>query len=110
MGIAREQNQQSDDAHAAYLQALALSPDNPAVLSNLALWCATHHDAAQAETLLRRAIAQPTATARERQNLALVLGMEGKLADAEHIMRDDLPPDIANNNLGYLKALSGEPK
>jgi Flp pilus assembly protein TadD len=110
MGIAREQNQQPDDAHAAYLQALALSPDNPAVLSNLALWCATHHDTAQAETLLRRAVAQPGATARERQNLALVLGMEGKLADAEHIMRDDLPPDMANNNLSYLKAVSGASK
>jgi Flp pilus assembly protein TadD len=110
MGIAREQNQQPDDAHAAYLQALALSPDNPAVLSNLALWCATHHDTAQAETLLRRAVAQPGATPRERQNLALVLGMEGKLADAEHIMRDDLPPNIANNNLSYLKAVSGVSK
>jgi Flp pilus assembly protein TadD len=110
MGIAREQNQQPDDAHAAYLQALALSPDNPAVLSNLALWCATHHDTAQAETLLRRAVAQPGATPRERQNLALVLGMEGKLADAEHIMRDDLPPNIANNNLSYLRAVSGVSK
>jgi len=110
MGIAREQNQQPDEAHAAYLQALALSPDNPAVLSNLALWCATHHDTAQAETLLRRAVAQPGATARERQNLALVLGMQGKMADAEHIMRDDLPPEIADNNLNYLKAVSGVPK
>jgi Flp pilus assembly protein TadD len=110
MGIAREQNQQPNEAHAAYLQALALSPDNPAVLSNLALWCATHHDTAQAEVLLRRAVAQPGATARERQNLALVLGMQGKLADAEHLMRDDLPPDIANNNLSYLKAVSGGPK
>jgi len=110
MGIAREQNQQPDEAHAAYLQALALSPDNPAVLSNLALWCATHHDTAQAERLLRRAVAQPGATARERQNLALVLGMEGRLADAEHIMRDDLPPEVANNNLSYLRAVSAGPK
>jgi len=110
MGIAREQNQQPDEAHAAYLQALALSPDNPAVLSNLALWCATHHDTAQAETLLRRAVAQPGATARERQNLALVLGMQGKMADAEHIMRDDLPPEIADNNLSYLRAVSAGPK
>jgi Flp pilus assembly protein TadD len=110
MGIAREQNQQPDEAHAAYLQALALSPDNPAVLSNLALWCATHHDTAQAEVLLRRAVAQPGATARERQNLALVLGMQGKMAAAEHLMRDDLPPEITNNNLSYLKAVSGSPR
>lgn len=110
IGIAREQNQQPDDAHAAYLQALTLSPDNPAVLSNLALWCATHHDTAQAESLLRRAVAQPNSTARERQNLALVLGMEGRIGEAERLMREDLPPDIANNNLSYLKAVAGVAK
>ncbi len=107
LGVAREQNRQPDEAHAAYLQALVLSPNNPAVLTNLALWCAKRRDVAQAETLLRRAVAQPGATAAERQNLALVLGLQGRIADAEKIMRDDLPPDVADNNLSYLRAVSG---
>ena len=103
MGVALEQTQRPDEALAAYDQALKLSPDNPAVLSNLALFYATRGDTAQAETLLRRASAQPTATAQERQNLALVLGLEGKTAEAEHLMRQDLPPEIADANLAYFK-------
>jgi Flp pilus assembly protein TadD len=104
LGIALEQSKRHDEAAAAFNQALALSPDNPAVLSNLALAYAAHGDAAQAETLLRRAVAQPTATAQERQNLALVLGLEGKLGEAERLIREDLPPDTADANLAYLKA------
>ncbi len=107
MGVAREQNQQPDDAHAAFNQALQLSPENPAVMSNLALWCATHGDHAQAETLLRRAVGLPRSSAQERQNLALLLGMEGRMTDAERLMREDLPPEIADNNLAYLRAVAG---
>ena len=104
MGVALEQDERPDDAVVAYNQALKLSPNNPAVLSNLALYYATHNDTAQAEILLRRANAQPTATPQERQNLALVLGLEGKTAEAEHLMREDLPPEAADANLAYFKA------
>jgi Flp pilus assembly protein TadD len=103
MGVALEQTQRPDEAMVAYNQALKLSPDNPAVLSNLALFQATRGDAAGAEALLRRAAAQPTSTAQERQNLALVLGLEGKTAEAEHLMRQDLPPEVADANLAYFK-------
>ncbi len=105
-GIAHEQNEQPEDARTAYLQALALSPNNPAVLSNLALWYAKRGDTGQAETLLRTAAAQPSANAQERQNLALVLGMEGRFTEAEHLMRQDLPPPVTDNNLAYLKAIA----
>jgi Flp pilus assembly protein TadD len=106
LAVAHDQNQQPDAARSAYTQALALSPDNPAVLSNLGLWCATHGQRAQAETYLRKAAAQPGASAQVRQNLALVLGMEGKLAEAESLMRDDLPPEVAANNMAYLRSIS----
>jgi Flp pilus assembly protein TadD len=105
LAVAHDQNQQPDLAKTAYDQALALSPDNPAVLSNLGLWYATHGDTAQGEGYLRRAITQPAATPQERQNLALVLGMEGKLGEAEQLMREDLPPEAADANLAYLRAL-----
>ncbi len=104
LAIAHDQNQQPDAARTAYGQALALSPNNPAVLSNLGLWYATHGQAAQGEAYLRQAAAQPAASAQERQNLALVLGMEGKLADAENLMREDLPPEVAAGNMAYLRA------
>ena len=104
MGIALEQSERPDEALAAYQRALTLSPNNPAALSNLALFYATRGDTAQAETLLRRAAADPRSTSQERQNLALVLGLEGKTAEAERLMRQDLPPESADANLNYFKS------
>ena len=59
-------------------------PDNPAVLSNMAMALAAEGDAVQAEALLRRAVAQPGASLQERQNLTLVLGIQGNLW-TEHV-------------------------
>ena len=106
LGVAYTQVRRDDDAQAAWKAALALSPDNPAVLSNMAMALASQGDAAGAETLLRRAVAQPAASLQERQNLTLVLGIEGKLGEAEKLMRQNLPPDQADANLAYLKAVS----
>lgn len=103
LGVALEQTERYDEAEAAYRQALMLSQDNPAVLSNLAMLKAGQGDRAQAEALLRKAVAQPGATIQVRQNLSLILGLSGKLDEAERLMRQDLPPDVAANNLAYLR-------
>ncbi len=44
-----------------------------------------------------------------RQNLALVLGLEGKFADAEEVLRRDLPPAEAAANLTALKTMVAQP-
>jgi len=108
LGVAYEQVSRLDEAKASYELALSLSPNNPSVLTNLALFHAGKGDAAQAETLLRSAATQPAATLQVRQNLALVLGMQGKLAEAEKMLREDLPPAAAENNLAYLRAALGQ--
>lgn len=107
LGVAYEQVTRDDDAEAAWRQALALSPNNPAVLSNLAMHYAAKGDPAKAEALLRQAASQPGASLQVRQNLALVLGIEGKFAEAETLTRQDLPPDMASNNIAYLHAAAG---
>ena len=66
LGTAYEQVRRPDDARAAWAQALVLSPDNPDVLSNLAISAMTRGDAAGAEPLLRRAVAQPGASLKVR--------------------------------------------
>jgi Flp pilus assembly protein TadD len=104
LGVALEQVSRTDEARVAWATALRLSPENPAVLSNMAMSYFTSGDAAQAETLLRRAVAQPGATLQTRQDLALVLGIEGKMTEAEHIIRVDLPPETAEQNLAWLRA------
>jgi Flp pilus assembly protein TadD len=104
LAIALEQSERDSEALAAHQKALAMAPSNPATLSNLGMYFATHGDQAQAEALLRRAAAAPGAGAQERQNLALVLGMEGRIDEAERLERQDLPPQTVSNNLAYLRA------
>ena len=106
LGVAYAQVRRDDDATTAWRQALDLSPDNPAVLSNMAMQLAAKGDAPQAEALLRRAAAQPGASLQVRQDLTLVLGLQGKLTEAEQRLRVDLPPDQADADLAYLKAAS----
>jgi Flp pilus assembly protein TadD len=44
-----------------------------------------------------------------RQNLALVVGLEGRFKEAEQIARADLPPDEAAANVAYLRAMLAQP-
>ena len=109
LGVAYEQVSRTEDAEAAWKQALQMSPDNPAVLSNMAMHYAARGQSSEAEQLLRQAAAQPDAPLQVRQNLALILGLEGKLAEAEKLERQDLPPELADANMAYLKAASSGP-
>jgi Flp pilus assembly protein TadD len=104
LGVAYEQTRQPELALAAHKRALALAPDNPAALCNLGMFYAAQGDTAQAETLLRKAVALPGATVQVRQDLALILGLKGDLAESERLQRQDLPPDMADANMAYLKA------
>ena len=102
LGVAYQQVRRQADAQAAWTAALALSPENPNVLSNMAMAMVAGGDSANAEPLLRRAVAQPGATLQMRQNLALVLGLNGNRAEAEQILRRHLPPEQADQNLQWL--------
>ena len=110
LGVAYEQVSRTDDAETAWRQALQMSPDNPAILSNLAMHFAARGESSEAERLLRQAAAQPGASIQVRQNLALILGLEGKLAEAERLERQDLPPELADANIAYLRAASSGPR
>jgi len=108
LAVALEQAERDDEALTAHRQALALAPTNPTVLSNLGMYYASHGDSAQAERYLRQAAADPNATVQIRQNLTLVLGLQGRLDEAEQLARRDLPPAVVANNLAYLRAATGE--
>ena len=45
-----------------------------------------------------------------RQNLALVVGLQGRFAEAEEIARADLPPDEAAANVDYLRQMLAQQK
>ncbi len=97
-------------AQAYYDAALKIRPNEPDVLSNMGLSYALERKMPQAEAALRLAVSQPTADMRVRQNLALVLSLEGKYADAEAISRQDLPPVDAAENVAQIKqTIAGSP-
>jgi Flp pilus assembly protein TadD len=93
------------EAQRYYASALKIKPDDPSVLSNLGMSYALAKDLKNAEATLRRAVAMPGANPRVRQNLALVVGLQGRFAEAESIARADLPPTEAAANVAYLRQM-----
>ena len=75
------------------------------MLSNLGLSYVLSKDLPKAEEALRQAYASGRADARVRQNLGLVVGLQGRFAEAESIVKADLPPDEAAANVAYLKQM-----
>ncbi|MDV6332145.1 tetratricopeptide repeat protein [Asticcacaulis sp. 201] len=103
LGVAFDQTKRPEDAQNAWAKALQISPDNPVVLTNMAMAKVTRGDFVGAEPLLRTAAAQTGATMQVRQNLALVLGLQGKMPEAERLLRQDMPPAQADANLAWLQ-------
>ena len=104
-GTALDQLGRHDEARGYYASALKIAPDEPTVLSNLGLSYMLSKNLPKAEETLRQAYASAKVDARVRQNLALVVGLQGRFAEAEQIVRADLPPDEAAANVAYLKQM-----
>ncbi|ABE61276.1 Tetratricopeptide TPR_2 [Nitrobacter hamburgensis X14] len=96
-----------DDARRYYASALRIRPDEPSVLSNLGMSYVLTKELAKAEEVLRRAYASARADSRIRQNLALVVGLQGRFDEAESIVKADLPANEAEANVAYLKQMLG---
>ena len=104
-GAMLDQMGRHEDAQRYYATALRIVPDEPSVLSNLGLSYALSKDLVRAESTLRRAAAQSKIDPRVRQNLALVVGLQGRFAEAESIAQADLPSDEAAANVAYLRKM-----
>ena len=92
-------------AQGFYQEALKISPNQPAVLSNLGLSYALSKQLPLAEDTLRQAAALPGADSRVRQNLALVLALEGKFDEAEQVSQRDMPADAAARNVAAIRQM-----
>lgn len=104
-GSVADQMGDHEAARGYYEAALKIRPDEPSVLSNLGLSYALSRQLSKAEETLREAAAQPSADARVRQNYALVLGLEGKFAEAEAVSRRDLSPADAAANIASIRQM-----
>ena len=104
-GSVADQLGEHEQAQNYYKAALRMRPDEPSVMSNLGLSYALNKQLPQAEETLRDAANNPRADIRVRQNLALVLALEGKFAEAEDWSRRDLAPIDAAANVASIRKM-----
>jgi len=105
LGAALASRGKQQEAQVELAKALALAPDQPSVLNNLALSYALDGKAVEAEQLLRKAQRSAGRTPQVQENLALVLGLRGRYEEARSAGQAALPPAKAEQNVAYLRAL-----
>lgn len=84
-GAALDQQERYAEARKHYDRALRITPNDPNVMANLGLSYALAGDPGSAEGWLRRAASMPNASDSVRQNLMLVLQLQGKTTEAEKL-------------------------
>lgn len=111
LGTAYDQTGLYQKAREQYARALAADPKNLVVMNNLAMSYALEGNLKQAEKELRAADALPGSASepRIRQNLALVVGLQGRFDEASTLAQDGLPPAQVQENMAYLKKMLSQP-
>ena len=105
LGTLEAQHSNRAGAQGYFERANQIAPHESSVLNNLALTYALGGDPTKAETLLRQAAAAGGEVGRIRQNLALVLGVEGKYEEAQQLAAADLGADKAKANRAYVEKM-----
>ncbi len=111
LGSAYDQQGRHSEARQKYQAALLLNPSQVSVKNNLAMSYAVEGKLPEAETQLRTLLNDQSAkdNPRVRQNLALVVGLQGRFDEAREIASKDLPPDQVEANLAYLQQMLAQP-
>ncbi len=79
------------------------------VINNLALSYALDGKPEKSEELLRKAVASGQGDKRVRQNLALVLGLQGKFEEARQVAEVDMSDQEAKSSVTYLHNMLANP-
>ena len=111
LGSAYDQKGQHADARQKYQAALTIKPGEASIRNNLAMSHALQGQLTDAEQMLRELVSDGSdaANPRIRQNLALVVGLQGRFDEARDIASKDLPPDEVEANLAYLQEMLSQP-
>lgn len=104
-GAIYDQTGRPEEARDLYQKALQMRPNEPSILSNIAISHLLVNDLPTAERYLREAVKQPTADSRVRQNLAMVVGLQGRFDEAMAIAQRELSPQQAQANVEYLRKI-----
>lgn len=111
LGSAYDQQGLYGKAREQYRKALAADAKNVTLLNNLAMSYALEGNLKQAEAELRKADALPASgkEPRIRQNLALVVGLQGRFDEATALASKDLPQRQVEQNMAYLRKMLSQP-
>jgi Flp pilus assembly protein TadD len=102
-GTLRAKQGKHTEAQQYYLAALKEQPEAVSVINNLALSYALDGKANQSEELLRKAVASGKGDTRVRQNLAMVLGLQGKFEEARQVASLDMTEQEVKSSMSYLR-------
>ena len=105
MGATLDQMGRHDQARKLYIQASVIAPGEASIETNLGLSYSMTNELPAAETHLRRAVQLRGATTKTRQNLALVIGLQGRFQEAQALYAAELPPEQVEANMAYVRSL-----
>jgi Flp pilus assembly protein TadD len=104
-GAILDQMGRNQEARAVYKQALTIAPDEASLEANIGLSYAMTNDLVSAETHLRTATKMRNSSSQIRQNLALIIGLQGRFDEARALFGRELAPDQVEANMDYIRAL-----
>ena len=105
LGTAFDQLEMHRQAQVNYKRALTLEPNRTTTLTNYGLSLLLSGDLSGAETQLRAAAAQPGAGSRVTENLALVIGLQGRFDEMQALSAANAPDKVAEQNAALLRGL-----
>jgi len=105
LGTAFDQLEMHRQAQMNYQRALTLEPGRVTTLTNYGLSLLLSGDLAGAEAQLRAAAAQPGAGSRVTENLALVIGLQGRFDEMKEVSAQNAPDKVAEQNAALLRGL-----
>ncbi|MEM7330275.1 MAG: tetratricopeptide repeat protein [Pseudomonadota bacterium] len=104
LGVAFDRTEDHQKAQQAYQYALDRQPDRASTLSNYGLSLALTGQLDEAETVLRKAVNATGSDVRVRQNLALILGLQGRY-DEMIAVDPNAPPRSIEANQRALRGM-----
>ena len=104
-GATLDQLGRHGEARQLYSQAQALAPGEASIATNLGLSYAMTNELGPAERQLRQAVQMRGADSKVRQNLALIVGLQGRFDEARALYAAELPPDQVDSNMAYVRGL-----
>ena len=105
LGVTRDIEGRHEQAQAYYQRGLLHAPGDPSLTVDLALSLAASGNYANADGVLQPVAMAPRAPAQERQTLALIYGLQGRVGEAARLGRIDLDEAAVEQNLAYYRTL-----